>query len=237
MSQSVHVEALLHLSALSLAVTVAYLGLDRVHMEKDAFIEALKKAQVKARDFVSRYEVGEKALEDGPMFYRFPFWIKLKFYTLCHVAEADVQMGWFRPLHVCHRQAYVPLLRYFKGREKNGKNADRRDRKCVAICGAILALLFLYLTAAGLWELQWFPANFDYLRWSQIDWVLTISFWMCAVVLFWIFSTVGLTYLLQNIDSICDRLEKSIEDRMRLLTRDATIHRLNTTNSNSQSSN
>lgn len=279
MPDTIHVEPLLHLSALTLAVSVAYLGLDRVHLEKDAFFEALKKAQIKAEKFVKRYEVGEAQPAEDP-FYYLSFWIKLKFFVLCHVAERPVDMGWLRILHVCHRQRYVPLLRYFKARN-NGENQspemnpglrvysailaieceddeipkiavsgiaiqaaddvqaadispsrkrvrnERRDRKFVSICAAVSAAIFLALTAAATWDVQYLPADYDYLRWFKIDHMREVSFWTCFMILSWVFLTVGITHILQNVESICDGLEQTIEDWMKKLSRDVATHQLN----------
>jgi hypothetical protein len=100
------------------------------------------------------------------------------------------------------------------------KREERRDRRYVSICAAISATLFVYLTAAAIWELQYFPADADYLRWLSINEVMKLCFWLCIVILLWILFTVGLTHILENIDDACDKLGDSIHHRMRLLARD-----------------
>src|SRR4051794_27433305 len=91
----IHIEPILHLSALALIITIAYLGLDRVHLEKDAFLEALEEARQHSADFVRRCDItpGKTPLPTG-MFYRFPFWVKLQFYALCQIAgvNRDISM-------------------------------------------------------------------------------------------------------------------------------------------------
>lgn len=218
MEHAQHIESILHLSSLSLIITIAYLGLDRVHLEKDAFLDALERAKDKAIQFVRRCDIkpGEKP-ESSSMFYRFPFWVKLKFYALCQVAGVnwDIDMGGhWRLLHWCHRQRHVPLLGYFK---------KRRDRGLVSIFAAILLLIFLYMTAAALWNLQYFPADiWPSLQWVQTRNVLTPAYWICLFVLFWIFATVGITHVLKRIETACDRLQDAVDVHMKAIAADVT---------------
>jgi hypothetical protein len=227
MEHALPIESILHLSSLSLIITIAYLGLDRVHLEKDAFLASLNGAREKAEGFVRRYDIkpGEKP-DHSSMFYRFPFWIKLKFYTICQVAGVnwDIDMGGqWRLLHWCHRQRHVPLLGYFK---------KRRDRGWISLFAAILLLIFLYMTAASLWSLQYFPADLlPSLHWIEAKNLLTPAYWICLFVLFWIFATVGITHLLKHIEAACTRLQDSVDEHMKAIAADVTRNTLNSAQS------
>jgi hypothetical protein len=227
-NNELNVEALLHLNVLSLIITIAYLGLDRVHLEKDAFLASLEEAREKALAFVLRFDVSPgKTPAVKSMFYRFPFWIKLKFYVICQVANVhrDITMGraW-RFTHCCHRQRYVPLLNYFY---------KRRDRLWVSLFATILLILFLYTTAAALWDLQYFPADF----WMRLHWIyseslMTPNYWICIVILLWIFFTIGMTHILQHVGSICDRLQVDIDTHMKEIADDVARNTLNAADNN-----
>jgi hypothetical protein len=229
MDADIHIESILHLSALSLIVAIAYLGLDRVHLEKDAFLDALEKARARAVNFVRRCDIkpGERP-DVASMFYRFPFWVKLKFYALCQIAEVnwDIDMGsHWRIAHWCHRQRHVPLFGYFK---------KRRDRAWVSIFAAALLAIFLYMTAAALWSWHYFPPEIlpETPRIGMRTFTV-ISYWVCTAILLWIFLTVGITHLLQHIESICINLEGVVDDHMKKIAADVTRNSLQSAQNNS----
>jgi hypothetical protein len=215
-----HAEPLLHLGALSLVICLAYLGLDRVHLEKDEFLDALERARSSTLDFVRRYDVkpGTPCAKDT-MFYRFPFSVKLKFYVLCQIAGVNryIAMGGvWRILHYAHRQLHVPLLEYFQ---------NRRDRSVVSVFAVILLVIFLYTTAGALWELSYFPADkWDVFHWVEAERVVGPAYWICLAILLWICLSVGMTHFLKRIEDICARLQKAVDEHMKLITQDVAKH-------------
>lgn len=211
-----HIESILHLSALALIVAIAYLGLDRVHQEKDNFLEALDRAKAKATAFVLQCDV-ERTVPAEAMFNRFPFLVRLKFYALCQIAgvNGNIEMGfWGRVSHLCHRQRHVPLLGYFR---------RRQDRTWISIFALLLLVIFLYMTAAALWKLTHFPTDlWWFAKWIETKELLTPSYWACMAILLWIFFTVGMTHLLGGIETSCDRLQKAVDDHMKAAAADFT---------------
>ena len=216
-----HIESILHLSALSLVVSIAYLGLDKVHQEKDAFKESLAKAREKALELVSRCDVTIGA-DPGPeaIFYRFPFGVRLKFYLLAYIAAAQIKMGViYRSCHWFHRQVKVPCLRYFD---------SGFDRIFVSIFALVSLGIFLYLTAAALWDFHWFfldQALADKPAWINLAWfpmqsVMPVFYWACSFILLWIFFTVGVTHILKNLEKICDSMQTAVDLQMETAAQD-----------------
>lgn len=221
MPAQLHVEALLHLSALVLIVSVAYLGLDKVHLEKDLFLEALKGSKTKAINFARQCDVmpGQAPAPES-MFYRFPFLVKLKFYVICQIADVNgkINMGIFRPMHYCHRQMHGPLHGYF---------TNRRDRVWVSIFAAFSLLIFFYLTAAALWELKWFLADyFKFLHWVPNECLMTPIYWINVGFVVWIVLSVAVTHWLQNIDAITDSLQTDVDTHMKSIADDVARNAL-----------
>ena len=231
MSIQLHVEALLHLSALVLIVSIAYLGLDKIHLEKDQFLEALNASKELAINFVRRCDVkpGETP-EKVAMFYRFPPFVKLKFYAICAIADTNgsIKMGMvYRPLHYCHRVKYVPLHGYF---------SDRRDRFWVLLIALFSLVAFFYLTATALWDLDWFPGDLDgwlpnapaifHMHWISNKTLFTPIYWCYCIGALWIIFSVAVTYRLRNIQATTGRLINAVDTHMTAAADDNTRYAL-----------
>jgi hypothetical protein len=197
-------DVLLHLSALVVAITIAYIGLDQIRWEPDVFEARLDAAETQAEGLVARTDVRKNKIPDrSARFYKFPFLIRIKFYVLCHVARAKIKMGAMRIFHIFYRQRHVPLLGYFR---------KRADRKCVMILGAIALLLFLYGTADSAFELRWI---------SEEAWAV-YSFWISVVILFWVILTALVSHMLLDIQDRCDQLYNCIEEHAKKVVDDET---------------
>jgi hypothetical protein len=234
MPLQLHVEALLHLSALVLIVSIAYLGLDKVHLEKDQFLEALNEAKEEAVNFARRCDIkpGEEPVK-AAMFYRFPPIIKLKFYVICKIAETNktIPMRGYRPVHLCLCLWYIPLHGYFTG---------RRDRFLILLIAAFSLVTFFYLTATAVWDLGWFPG--DLTQWMPLEspsvlsmqWIpnrvlMTPIYWMYVGCAFWIIFSVAVTHRLQTIKVTTARLINAVDDHMKKSADDITRYALTKT--------
>ncbi len=84
-------------------------------------------------------------------------------------------------------------------------------------------LIFLYLTAAALWQFHWFALDyFTAFQWFDLNAALPYFYWTCVAILIWIFATVGITHMLQNLESMCDALYHSVDAQMKLMAEDVT---------------
>jgi hypothetical protein len=108
-------DAILHLQAVSLVVTAAYLGFDRVHIERDQLHEILNLKSAMVNDLVNKLDITRgDGLSLKHAFQTFDV------YVLCHVARIRIRLGFFkRPAHVLHRQYYVPLLEYYRRKDSS----------------------------------------------------------------------------------------------------------------------
>lgn len=205
MTVGVHVDGLLHLSAITLVGTAAYIGLDRVRRAPDRFKDQLATVESRVKDMLLQLDVMEgNGLKLKDIFNRAPVHI------LCHVAGVKVELGALRRLlHAVHRQWYVPILGYFR---------RRADLIIVGIFCLISFVVFLALTAASVWDLPdfaLFGVTIDMPHAAEYTYIL-LSF-----MLLWIFFTVALSYRLQQIDNICLNLEGQVENYVRGIYRQA----------------
>lgn len=139
-ANAVHLEGLFHLGALAIAVTAAYVGLDRVKMESDEFAVGLTKFRDGARKFLEdefdirweHYSIVQHSVKVRAVI------------VLCYIAFANTQTSvWSWPFHIVYRQFKLPLYRYF---------FDRTDIKIMSVlCFSSLASL-LYLVFLQVFE-------------------------------------------------------------------------------------
>ncbi len=199
MGGTVHIDGLLHLAAITVVATAAYIGLDRVRREPDRFQRQLQDVRTRVHNLLLRLDVKQSdksRLKD--LFNKAPV------YILCHVAEEPIELGWWRRgLHACHRQWHIPILGYFR---------RRTDIIVVAILSIMSYLIFVALIVASLLEAEKsFPM-------ATPVW---LSFVFLAGTLLWMFITVALSYRLQQIDEICKRFEAQVDGYVDETYRDA----------------
>ncbi len=184
--------AVLHLGTMAVALTAGYLGLDRVRPEEaDNFRKGLDAARARVEQLLMRLELKRDGrAELKPMFNVY------QVHILCHVARVEVPLGCFwRAWHVCQRQFYVPMLGYFR---------HRTDRIVVGTL-AVLSTLWLMLLSCGLvWH---FPIAEDEI-------VIKASWVAFTATIIWIFVTAGVSYRLQRIGAVCERLDAEISKRV-----------------------
>jgi hypothetical protein len=197
----IHVEAMLHLAAMAVAATAAYLGLDHVKMERSSLGAELDRvtAEINLQLRASRILKGDQVqLKD--------VYDRAFVHVLCHVAKHKMTLGFWRRLgHVFHRQLYVPMLGYFR---------SRADRLVVMILLGISMVAFFTLTAAACWEITWLYDK-ETSKWLFVGFVLTIL---------WVFFTIGISFRLQRISRTCKSFLAKVEAfRTDLRTDSATV--------------
>jgi hypothetical protein len=196
-STPVHLEGLLHLSALTSAVTIGYVGLDRIRIQlKDegALERAIASVSTRVEVLLRQLDVVET---NGyiSFIYDFP-----PAYVLTHVAGMPVKQGWKRPYRAICRQRHVPLIGYFR---------NRVDLKLVAASAVLCTLSFLILTAATIWDL---PAITNKAVAGSL-FVIYVS------LLIWILISVAASYRLRHIGDVCQELEKEVDGRLETVLR------------------
>jgi hypothetical protein len=180
-----HIEAMLHLAAMSVAAGAAYIGLDHIRLERDRFRQALQSTQLRIASTLNRLDV-----------MRDPEQAKLKdmfntsaVHVLCHVAQVDIKLGWRRPIHAVIRQWYVPMLNYFR---------RRADRAVVGNLLLMSLLSFFAITGATIWEMG-LPGP-----------LVAILYFFYILTIVWIFFTVTVSFRLHSISDICQALEERV---------------------------
>jgi hypothetical protein len=114
----IHLDGLLHLSGIAAAISIAYVGLDRIHWEEEEFFANLTKVENKFSEAVHRFGIRMDQVTPKASFKLFPlFCLRLKLFALCHVARVKVKMGVIgRFCHWFHILRHAPLLPYFRAR-------------------------------------------------------------------------------------------------------------------------
>jgi hypothetical protein len=194
-AEPIHPEGLLHLAAFTVAVTIGYVGLDKVTGEqiisRDQLEQEITKVSARVDKLLTRHAVIET---DGLMNFIFDF---PNIYVLCHVAGRRVRhrWPWQRPLRAIHRQRHVPLLNYFR---------HRRDMRLVFRFAIFATLTFVILTASTVWEL---PKVSNKL----VGEILYIAY---VCIIGWIVISVPASAKLRRIGPTCDALEKQVDERL-----------------------
>jgi hypothetical protein len=158
-------------------------------------------------------------LRDPKQSFRFlPFMVRLRLFTLCHVAGVAVCMGWpCRLCHFFHIQSHVPLFRYFR---------HRWDRWVIKKLALLSIAAFLYLSAQATWEMQPFPwpgcdgytvlsiniCNFIWTR--PIESVVPFFYVFSSATFIWVCITGALSQRLQNIKYRCSLLDQDVTMRL-----------------------
>jgi hypothetical protein len=181
-----HIEALLHLGALGVGISVGYIGLDRIREERDKLKEEIDKVREEMRKLFLILDIKQSDKRKLKVIFS-----NYKTYVLCYVAEDEIRLRWRRPLHVIHRQCYVPVLGYFR---------RRADLVVVTIIAIILTTCFVAFTAAALWD-------FATLLNSPFP---EIYFFMLVASMIWIFVTVAFSYKIRKIGIVCTALFETV---------------------------
>jgi len=104
-----HLEGLLHLSAIAVAISAVYIGLDRIHSEPDRFRKQLRTVQGRVRRSLLRLDVLRSGPETRPKLKK--LFDEPSVHLLCYVAGINIELGAARRLlHFLHRQPFVPLV-------------------------------------------------------------------------------------------------------------------------------
>jgi hypothetical protein len=218
----IHAEGLLHLSAFAAAVSIAYVGLDRIHWDDERFFVSLVQAEKDtAALLLLKFGIKKEEVSPQEAFDLFRFFVRLKLFALCHVANAQVEMGWWcRFWHYVHIQRHVPLLPYFR---------HRWDRTIIGFMAVAALLIFFYLGAVATWQISSFPVpactwhpifNIDLCRfvWStEIENATPFFFWACIAIISWVCLTGAASQRLQQIKYRCKKLETNVMARVELM--------------------
>ncbi len=94
MSGAVHVDGLLHMAAMTVVATAAYIGLDRIrHHRPDNFHRQMDRVRARVKELLLRLDVKQADQEKLKELYD-----KAPVNILCHVAKEKVKLGAWRRL-------------------------------------------------------------------------------------------------------------------------------------------
>jgi hypothetical protein len=217
----VHVEGLLHLSGIALAVTIAYVGLDKIRWEENVFFKHLEEVEKDIAASLLRFgiQTDGKFVNAKASCKLFPlFCLRLKLFALCHVAQARVQMGfWGRVWHWFHIQRHAPLLPYIR---------SRWERRIIRLMAVTALSIFLYVSALATWQMTSFPwpgcdvhnflgYNLCNYVWSRpVEDVVPYFYGISAAILLWVCVTGAASQRLQNIKARCQLLVDTVTTRV-----------------------
>jgi len=214
----VHVDGLLHLSALATAVAIAYVGLDRIHWDDQRFVTHLREAEAVIATSLLRFGIRRDQINPKETFELFPFFVRLNLFALCHVAGVRAKMGWWcRLCHSVHIQFHVPLFSYFR---------LRRDRWIIGRLAIIALLMFIYISAVATWDLARFPwpacehyAIFSidlcpYILTAPMEKVVPYFYGISTAILLWVCVTGAASQRLQRIKAQCRALDAGVQARV-----------------------
>src|SRR5947209_2376065 len=112
---ALHVDGLLHLDAMVVLISAAYVGLDRLKTEPERFHTMLKNVESLVQDLLLSLEI-EKKVETGKLVIKRMFEI-YEIYFLCYVAKQKVELDKStRAANFIKHQIHAPALWYFRTR-------------------------------------------------------------------------------------------------------------------------
>ena len=195
---------MLNLAVLTVGFSAAYVGWDKVDLSKARF-RAIEQETSKsvydaikhAKDALKRFDYpGTNEFDLRPsgltIAARFPFLYKLKIYVLSQIAGIAVQVGWFRPVFYVCSQFYIPLLFYYR---------QRRDMTCARILTMVSLFLFLMVTAATVWQIDFIDNHGS----------AEVIFVLLSAILVWTIVTNILAYRISDIEHMSRSLTESID--------------------------
>jgi hypothetical protein len=190
-----HIDPLLHLNTVALALCVAYLGLDKAHVEPDYIDKRLAEGKEIALRSITKCDVHNGVAKNNGMHQRFPWQAKLVFFLLCHIADVSVSKGLLYPVHMLDKRIVLPPLTYYK---------KRRDRVFVAGYVIVCIIGLIGCTALALFDIHLEHDNFILSVFFSLYCLITIS-----VVLSSIFAQ-----RLKNFPVACERLSSRLTAHM-----------------------
>lgn len=216
-------EGLLHLCGLAAAVCIAYVGLDQLHWDDKEFENNLTEAATAIGDSLLRYGLQKGAINPKDSCELFPFLMRLRLFTLCHVGGVRVKMGWVCRCahHICLLR-HAPLLPFFR---------KRLDRVVIKWMALVAIVSFLYVSALATWHFETFPLSgcphvihsfnvCDYIWSVPAKNMIPYFYATSATILIWVCATGYLSQRLQEIKARCARLDARVNayaDKMKTL--------------------
>lgn len=197
------IEALLHLGAMAVLVTIGYLGIDKLHSFDDAKLKAVPEKHKKSVEkWLAELELHVEVKNEDKKIVLNPAFADRNAYVLLYICEfkfvsrrIPIRSAWY----FAYRQCFVPGLNYF-----------RKRHYLIWISLLALASLFLFLgTIIG--EIM----NFTYQRSMAFDLGSFITYSVSLVVPF---ASAVTWYLLDSwIPISCGKLEKRVAIKVKFL--------------------
>jgi hypothetical protein len=221
---------LLHFGAVALAISIAYVGLDRVSGERNAFYRTLRQATSAAKDILIRHDCyeedgnGTKTQQIQDMISTIGYsGMILRLQKLMTIAASKTNVR--RICNAMSKQSggkiyqvsmwdrfttywgKTPMLGYF-----------RRAWDRVAVSTFAVVGIFLYVLTVGgiIWEIEFF---------STSAWV-KFCFAFYVILTVWIFGTVGCSFRLAKLRAYIQECDRLINDRITAALRGRVLDRL-----------
>jgi hypothetical protein len=192
-------DGLLHLAALAVAVSAAYVGFDKLARENDEIAAELEEIKTDNRKFLaSEFDIQANS---NPLI-KSSLRIRAVI-VLCKVAGCKIKTRWWtKPFHVLHAFYHVPFFSYFLA---------RYDRRFMRVACIISFVSFIYMVGLQVYNLE----TERYLIFSipkiplRINFVvIAFNFFVFVVTLAFASVTAGTHFAPVELRNRCDRLKK-----------------------------
>ena len=200
-----HIDGLLHLTAMAVAISIAYMGVDRISGEPDRFHTMLLAVTGRVRELVLQLDV-KQTKKDTNGDDRKTTQLKLIYdkhpmHVLCFVAKEPISLGWYRRLcHTYVREKQIPLLGYFR---------HRFDRKLVTTFGILSLIAFFAISYISVWDS--ITINLFFIRFVVTSEAIAMPIFILSTVgISWILFSASVAYKLFNLDLICQGYEGEV---------------------------
>jgi hypothetical protein len=212
-----HVSGLLNLAALAVALTLAYLGIDKVDPQRGGIsrgehlaAEFKKEMERRVADFMIRLDL--RPASDQFLFRLLNWWDRARLRFLIHLSTLDFGRVERNPINLAVRLWYAPFPGYF-------------SRRIDAIVVGIMALiaLGLFLTMSG--ATAWYIPNVDNFPFSHL------AFWtLTAIVVLTLLHTMAL-YRVRDLGETVQRMGPMLLDKVKAkfdhLSKQAMLSQIN----------
>jgi hypothetical protein len=191
----VHIEGLLHLGALAIAITAAYVGLDRIKVENDDFSTGLARIKSEVAAYIGKhFDIRADRLVIVKRSLRLRAVI-----VLAHIGDVKVKVHWWtRPLHMILTNLRVPFYRYFLG---------RRDIRVMALCCLFSLLTFVYLVGLEVFDYDLVAGTQATISGFTFNLVRTLYCIYTAIIMLAFFSvSISSRLKITNLDRTCAKL-------------------------------
>ncbi|MEA2909867.1 MAG: hypothetical protein QOJ15_1948 [Bradyrhizobium sp.] len=198
----IHIDGLLHLGALAIAITAAYVGLDRIKIEPDDFSTGLDKVREDVRSYISKHF----DIKCDEVVFINKSTRMTAVLVLCYIANAKTRTRiWAWPIHFVLRHIHVPFYRYFSG---------RHDIRFMALSCLFSLISFVYLVSLQVFDydlaqgtqMTFYGYPFNFVRLVFVIYTLIIFFAFASVS---VSSRLKLSFLSKK----CARLFKQAYDQ------------------------